>query len=88
MSNAVRARVAIPTKTCRPDSGSAPCADDPALERLVQRIHGFRAKTVAQCCTEQEALAAPEKVAESLDRYGLSLSELDFRTQPCDRRVL
>ena len=59
-------------------------ADDPALERLVQRIQGLRAKTVAQGCTEQEALAAAEKVAELLDRYGLSLGELEFRAQPCD----
>jgi hypothetical protein len=57
---------------------------DPALERLVQRIQGLRAKTVAQGCTEQEALAAAEKVAELLDRHGLSLGELDFRAQPCD----
>jgi hypothetical protein len=59
-------------------------ADDPELARLVQRIQGLRAKTVAHGCTEQEALAAAEKVAELLDRYGLSLGELDFRAQPCD----
>jgi hypothetical protein len=59
-------------------------AGDPALERLVQRIQALRAKTVEQGCTEQEALAAAEKVAELLDRHGLSLSELDFRAQPCD----
>lgn len=59
-------------------------AGDPALERLVQRIQGLRAKTVAQGCTEQEALAAAEKVAELLDRHGLSLGELEFRAQPCD----
>jgi hypothetical protein len=58
--------------------------DDPALERLLQRIRGLRAKTVAQGCTEEEALAAAEKVAELLDRHGLSLSELDFQAQPCD----
>ena len=57
---------------------------DPALERLVQRIQGLRAKTVAQGCTEQEAMAAAEKVAELLDRYGLSLSELEFQAQPCE----
>ena len=57
---------------------------DPALERLVQRIQGLRGKTVAQGCTEQEALAAAEKVAELLDRHGLSLGELDFQAQPCD----
>lgn len=65
-------------------SGARHAADDPALERLVQRIQALRAKTVAQGCTEQEALAAAEKVAELLDRYGLSLSELDVRAQPCE----
>jgi hypothetical protein len=65
-------------------AGDTRRADDPALERLVQRIQGLRAKTVARGCTEQEALAAAEKVAELLDRYGLSLGELDFRAQPCD----
>jgi hypothetical protein len=64
--------------------GGARTAGDPALERLVQRIQGLRAKTVAQGCTEQEALAAAEKVAELLDRHGLSLGELEFRAQPCD----
>lgn len=58
-------------------------AGDPALEQLVQRIQALRSKTVAQGCTEQEALAAAEKVAELLDRYGLSLGELEFRAQPC-----
>ena len=58
--------------------------DDPTLTALVQRIRALRAKTVAQGCTEQEALAAAEKAAELLDRYGLSLGELEFRAQPCD----
>lgn len=57
--------------------------DDPALERLLQRIQALRAKTVAQGCTEEEALAAAEKAAELLDRYGLSLGELAYRAQPC-----
>jgi hypothetical protein len=34
-------------------------------------------------CTEEEALAAAEKVADLLDRHGLSLGELEFRAQPC-----
>jgi hypothetical protein len=59
-------------------------ADDPALERLMARIQGLRAKTVENGCTEQEALAAAEKVAEMLDRYGLSLGEMDFRAQACE----
>jgi hypothetical protein len=58
--------------------------DDAELERLVGRIQALRAKTVARGCTEQEALAAAEKVAELLDRYGLTLGELEVRDQPCD----
>jgi hypothetical protein len=57
-------------------------ADD--LARVVQLIRALRAKTVDQGCTEQEALASANKVAELLDRYGVSLSEIDIRHQPCE----
>ena len=46
-------------------------------------MEGLRAKTVEQGCTEQEALAAAEKVAELLDRYGLSLSTIELHRQAC-----
>ena len=69
-----RARLAV---------GKAPGATSD-LDKLVQRIRGLREKTVEQGCTEQEAMAAAEKVAELLDRYGLSLSELDLRKQSCE----
>ncbi len=67
--------------------GAAPSAagvKDAELDRLIGRIQALRAKTVEQGCTEQEALAAAEKVAELLDRYGLSLSELDLQRQACE----
>jgi hypothetical protein len=54
------------------------------LDKLMQRIRALREKTVEQGCTEQEAMAAAEKVGELLDRYGLSLSELDLRKQSCE----
>jgi len=57
---------------------------DADLDRLIGRIQALRAKTVDQGCTEPEALAAAEKVAEFLDRYGLSLSELDLQRQTCE----
>lgn len=57
---------------------------DADLDRLIGRIQALRAKTVDQGCTEAEALAAAEKVAELLDRYGLSLSELDLKRQTCE----
>jgi len=58
-------------------------AKDAELDKLIGRIQALRAKTVEQGCTEQEALAAAAKVAELLDRYGLSLSELDLQ-QACE----
>ncbi len=68
----------------RASSGATSDKAPTDLDKLVQRIQGLRAKTVEQGCTEQEALAAAEKVAELLDRYGLSLSELDLRQQACE----
>jgi hypothetical protein len=54
------------------------------LTRVIDRIRALRAKTIDQGCTEEEVLAAASKVAELLDRYGLSLSEVDIRTQTCE----
>jgi len=70
--------------------GSSPAASpktgakDAQLDKLIGRIQALRAKTVEQGCTEQEALAAAAKVAELLDRYGLSLSEIDLQQQACE----
>lgn len=74
--NSLRERVTL--------SAGRPAGDTADLDRLVQRIRGLRTKTVEQGCTEPEALAAAEKVAELLDRYGLNLSELDLRKQSCE----
>ncbi|WP_292534338.1 DUF2786 domain-containing protein [Methylocystis sp.] len=57
---------------------------DEDLGRVIERIRGLRAKTIEQGCTEQEALAAADKVGELLERYGLSLSEVELRQQPCE----
>lgn len=65
------------------DSGDAGDKDRD-LDKLRARIQALRAKTVDQGCTEEEALAAAAKVAELLDRHGLSLSELDMRRQTCE----
>jgi hypothetical protein len=65
-------------------AGAGGKSRDEDLARVVQRIQALRAKTVDQGCTEQEALASANKVAELLDRYGLSLSEIEFRRQTCE----
>jgi Protein of unknown function (DUF2786) len=63
-------------------------APDPAaLDKLKTRIQGLRAKTTDNGCTEAEALMAAAKVAELLDRYDLSLTDLEIRHAPCERRA-
>jgi hypothetical protein len=53
------------------------------LDKVLSRIQALRGKTVEQGCTEAEALLAAGKVAELLDQYGLTLSEIDMKTQRC-----
>jgi hypothetical protein len=79
-----RARMMFNELRGRLGAASGTGNNDADLDRLIGRIQALRAKTVEQGCTEQEALAAAEKVAELLDRYGLSLSELDLQQQACE----
>lgn len=58
------------------------------LDRLKIRIQALRAKTVANGCTEAEALAAAAKVAELLDLYELSLDEVALRRDRCERLAI
>jgi hypothetical protein len=53
------------------------------LDKVLSRIQALRGKTVEQGCTEAEALLAASKVAELLDQYGLTLSEIDMKRQSC-----
>jgi hypothetical protein len=61
--------------------------DSGSLDKLKVRIQALRAKTIDNGCTEEEALSAAAKVAELLDRYDLSLSDVELRAAPCERRV-
>lgn len=56
------------------------------LDKLKARIQGLRAKTTDNGCTEGEALSAAAKVAELLDRYDLSLTDVEIWDAPCERR--
>jgi hypothetical protein len=58
-----------------------------ALNKLKLRIQALRSKTIANGCTEDEALSAAAKVAELLDRHDLSLSDVELRASSCERRV-
>src|SRR5208282_653395 len=53
---------------------------------LKTRIQGLRSKTMENGCTEAEALSAAAKVAELLDRYDLSLTDVEIRHAPCEQR--
>src|SRR5580692_3191287 len=61
-------------------------SDLAALDRLKTRIQGLRSKTTDNGCTEAEALLAAAKVAELLDRYDLSLTDVEIRNAQCERR--
>jgi hypothetical protein len=64
--------------------GRATRPADAELDKVLARIQALRAKTVDRGCTEQEAIAAAGKVAELLDRYGLSLGEVELKEQSCE----
>jgi len=53
------------------------------MDKLIARIQALRAKTIANGCTEGEALAAAAKVAELLDRHDLTLGDVEMRAEPC-----
>jgi hypothetical protein len=57
-----------------------------ALDKLKTRIQALRAKTIDNGCTEDEALSAAAKVAELLDRYDLSLTDVEICAASCERR--
>jgi hypothetical protein len=56
-----------------------------SLDKLKTRIQALRSKTIDNGCTEDEALSAAAKVAELLDRYDLSLTDVEIREVPCER---
>lgn len=64
--------------------GRASRPADADLDKVLARIQALRAKTVDRGCTEEEAIAAARKVAELLDRYGLSLGEVELKGQSCE----
>jgi hypothetical protein len=53
------------------------------LSRVKSRIKALTEKTVANGCTEAEAMAAAEMVGRLLERYALSMDEIEIRTARC-----
>ena len=59
-------------------------------ESLVQKLQALQNMTVANGCTESEALVAADKAAQLLQRFGLSMQELKAAApdQLCDQSSL
>jgi hypothetical protein len=57
------------------------------MDKLRTRIAALLAKTVANGCTEAEALAAAAKAAELLDRHNLTIGEVELARSPCRRHL-
>ena len=53
------------------------------LLRVKGRIKALTEKTVANGCTEAEAMAAAAMVGQLLERYALSMDEIEIRTARC-----
>ena len=53
------------------------------LSRVKGRIKALTEKTVANGCTEAEAMAAAQLVGRLLERYALNMDEIEIRTARC-----
>jgi hypothetical protein len=60
-----------------------PVSQSNELARVKSRIKALTDKTVANGCTEAEAMAAAEMVGRLLERYALSMDEIEVREQLC-----
>jgi hypothetical protein len=52
-------------------------------ERVKARIKALSLKTISNGCTEAEAMAAAAMVGSLLERYALSMDEIDVREEAC-----
>jgi hypothetical protein len=53
------------------------------LARVKIRIRALAEKTTSNGCTEAEALSAAEMVGRLLERYALTMEQVDLRDAPC-----
>jgi hypothetical protein len=58
-------------------------SQDNELSRVKARIRALAERTVSNGCTEAEAMAAADMVGRLLERYALSMEEIDLREARC-----
>jgi hypothetical protein len=63
--------------------GTATLGQTTELSRVKARIKALAEKTISNGCTEAEAIAAAEMVGRLLERYALSMGEIDIREERC-----
>jgi hypothetical protein len=56
--------------------------DQVEREKVAHRIRSLLTKTVANGCTEEEAIAAAQKAREMMDHYRLTQIDLDIKAEP------
>ena len=64
-------------------AGDGALSQNDELARVKARIKALTDRTVARGCTEAEAMAAAEMVGRLLERYALTMEEVDVRQEPC-----
>lgn len=60
----------------------------PEIERAKARIRALAAKTVQNGCTDAEAFTAAEMIGRLLDRYMLTMDEVQLRASPCVQKAV
>ncbi|MBO1075817.1 DUF7168 domain-containing protein [Roseomonas marmotae] len=60
-----------------------PVSQDTELARVKARIRALAERTVSNGCTEAEAMAAAGMVGRLLERYALTMEEIDLREARC-----
>ena len=81
-AGAVSARLPL-LAYCRDADTESPLNQNHELTRVKLRIRTLTERTIERGCTEAEAMAAATMVGRLLERYALTMDEVDFRQQPC-----
>lgn len=55
---------------------------------VARKIRALRSMTVEAGCTEEEAILAAQRAGQLLEKYNLSLSEVEVREEPIGKRTL
>ena len=54
-------------------------------DSIARKIRALQAKTITNGCTEAEAVHAIEKIAQLVDQYNITLTEVEVREEGCER---